>query len=198
MFSDFWLCFVPLFVAVDAIGLLPVYLGLTEGLSRWERRRVAVQSTATALGVAVVFLFLGQWILRLLGITIGDFMVAGGALLFVIALSDLLSTAKEPRHGDPTTVGAVPLGVPLTVGPAVLTTILLLANQYGQQSTVLALASNLLLTGVMFWFAEGIDCFLGRNGTRTFSKIMALVVAAIAVKMIRLGMIELIAAWRAA
>ena len=190
--SNFWLCFVPLFVAVDAIGLLPVYIGLTEGFSAPERRRIVGESVITAMAVAVGFLFVGQWLLRLLGITTADFMIAGGGLLFVFALTDLFVTAKGQRRVDPHSVGAVPIGVPLTVGPAVLATILLLADQYGRLLTVLAVLANIAIAGLVFWSADRLDRLLGRTGTRTFSKIMALVLAAIAVKMIRMGVVEII------
>ena len=79
---DFWLCFVPLFVAVDAIGVLPMYLSLTEGLDPSRVRRVLLQSVATATAVALAFLGGGKALMTLLGITVADFMIAGGVLLF--------------------------------------------------------------------------------------------------------------------
>jgi multiple antibiotic resistance protein len=185
--STFWLCFVPLFVAVDAVGTLPIYLALTEGFSRAQRRRVLVQSVVTALAVAVGFLFVGQWVFRLLGITVADFMVAGGLLLLAFATTDLLSVEKVRRKADPQSVGAVPIGVPLTVGPAVLTTIILLGNQHGRAPTVLALVVNVALAGAVFWFGQWIDRVLRRTGIRTVSKIANLILAAIGVMMIRLG-----------
>jgi multiple antibiotic resistance protein len=107
-------------------------------------------------------------------------------------MSDLFVTAKGRRQVDPHSVGAVPIGVPLTVGPAVLATILLLAAQYGRLLTVAAVAANIIIAGVVFSLAQVFDRLLGRTGTRTFSKIMSLVLAAIAVKMIRMGVIEII------
>ncbi len=85
--TDFWLCFVPLFVAVDAVGLLPVYLGLTEGFSASEHRRVLWQSMLTAMIVALAFLWVGRAAFRFLGITEPDFMIAGGILLFGFSMS---------------------------------------------------------------------------------------------------------------
>jgi len=185
----FWLCFVPLFVAMDAIGLLPIYLSLTEGLDRPEKRRVLVESLVTAFVVAVVFLFVGQWVFRLLGITIADFMVAGGTLLFVFAMIDLNDTGtKRSRKASPQSVGAVPLGVPLIVGPAVLATIILLANQHGHSPTVLAIVANIALVGVVFHFSHFLDRILGRTGIRTVSMITSLILAAIAVMMVRIGL----------
>jgi multiple antibiotic resistance protein len=189
---NFWLCFVPLFVAVDAIGLLPVFISLTDGFSAPERRRIIVESVITAMAVAVGFLFVGQWVFQLLGITTADFMIAGGVLLFVFAMSDLFVTPEAQRRVDAQSVGAVPLGVPLTVGPAVLATILLLAAQYGRLLTVASVVANITLAGLVFSLAPSLNRVLGRTGTRAISKIMSLVLAAIAVKMVRMGVIEII------
>ena len=110
----------PIFVAVDAIGVLPIFIGLTNGLPPAKIRRVVYQSVLTAAVVALSFIAAGTWILRLLGITIADFMIAGGLMLFAISLNDLLTAEKSRRMVDPTSLGAVPLGVPLITGPAVL------------------------------------------------------------------------------
>lgn len=99
--KSFWLCFVPLFVAVDALGVLPMFIGLTEGLDDGQRRRAVRQSVVTAAGVALAFLAIGTGLFRLLGITVADFMIAGGILLFVISLSDLLRLEKVHRKADP-------------------------------------------------------------------------------------------------
>jgi len=128
--KDFWLCFVPLFVAVDAVGVLPMYLGLTVGLDPSKHRRVLYQSVVTAAAVALAFLVAGKALLSLLGITVADFMIAGGIVLFVISVTDLFTTEKTQRRVDVDSLGAVPLGVPLITGPAVLTTTILLLDQY--------------------------------------------------------------------
>lgn len=192
--QQFWLCFVPLFVAVDAIGLLPVYLALTEGFTPVEHRRVLWQSMLTAMLVALGFLWIGQAAFRLLGIAVADFMIAGGVVLFGFAIRDLLAVEKPPQRLDPQSVGAVPIGVPLTVGPAVLTTLLLLAGEHGYGPTLAALFANLVLAWMVLWFSHGIDRFLGPSGTRTVSKVASLILAAIAVKMVRSG---LEAIWKA-
>ncbi|MGA2093935.1 MAG: MarC family protein, partial [Sedimentisphaerales bacterium] len=90
MLKDILLSLIPLFVAVDAIGVLPIFVSLTEGLTKGEKSKIIVQSMFTASLLAIGFVFLGQLVFRLLGITIGDFMVAGGALLFCIAIIDLV------------------------------------------------------------------------------------------------------------
>ena len=186
-FKSFWLCFVPLFVAVDAIGILPMFVSLTEGLGLPVLRRVIRQSVLTATGVGLSFLAVGKAALEVLGVTVGDFMVAGGSLLFVISVSDLLRAEKVQRRVDPEGLGAVPLGVPLITGPAVLTTSILLLNEHGIVVTAAAFVPNVLIAGIVFYFAEAINRGLGNAGAKTASKIAGLLLAAIAVMMVRKG-----------
>lgn len=188
---DFVMVFVPLFVAVDAIGILPIFMGLTEGMASADRRRMVKQSFVTALLVAVGFIFLGKSIFRLLGITISDFMVAGGILLFLIATLDLTTGTKFARRVE--TLGAVPLGIPLIVGPAVLTTSLMLVDVHGLSATLLAVLLNLLaavgiLLSADFWYR-----ILGQTGSQAVSKVASLILAAIAVMMIRRGLLMVLA-----
>lgn len=183
--KPFMLCFIPLFVAVDAVGVLPLFMGLTEGVDDGRRRRIVLQSVLTAASVVAVFIFAGPRLLRVLGITVNDFMIAGGALLFVIALRDLLLMEKTQRAMDPDTLGAVPIGVPLITGPAVLTTSMLLVDQYGPPLTLAAALLNVGIAGVVFWFAGPIRRTLGSAGTKILSKIASLLLASIAVMLIR-------------
>ena len=188
----FLLCFVPLFVAVDALGVLPIFISLTEGLTPSQKRKVLIQSLLTASAVALVFLAIGPTILTALNITVSDFMVAGGLLLLVISLSDLLTGEKRQRIVDPETLGAVPLGVPIITGPAVLTTSVLLTNVHGMGITTLALLANIGIAGIIFWFAQPITRFLGNAGTMILSKMASLFLATIAVMLIRRGLVEII------
>jgi multiple antibiotic resistance protein len=183
--NEFMLAFVPLFVAVDVIGTLPMFLGLTEGMAPEKRRHIVRQSILTALPVAVGFLFLGQFLFDRLGITMNDFMVAGGTLLFIIATIDIISGIKYARRID--TIGAVPLGIPLIVGPAVLTTELMLAGVHGRPATILAIIVNIGLAGLVLMSSDFWARLLGKAGSQAFSKVASLILAAIAVMMIRKG-----------
>lgn len=180
-------------MAVNVIGVLPMFMNFTEGLERPRINRIIVQSVVTATIVAVIFLAVGKVILDLLGITVSDFMIAGGTLLFIISLDDLISMERRWSQIDPESLGAVPLGVPLIVGPAVLTTILILVQEYGPLATVAALIVNILLTGITFWLHAPIIRVLGKSGARTVSKLAALLLAAIAVMMVRKGIMLLLA-----
>ncbi|MDF1554175.1 MAG: MarC family protein [Deferrisomatales bacterium] len=190
--KTFWLCFVPLFIAVDVPGVLPIFLGLTEGLSREQIRKVTLQSTVTAAVVALLFLWIGQNVFALLGVTVADFMVAGGVLLFVISVGDLLTVQKRLRQVDPESLGPVPLGVPLIVGPAVLTSSILLANEYGLGWTALAIVSNIGLVALAFVLGGPIHRLLGTAGTKVLSKLSSLLLASIAVMIIRRGLTMLL------
>jgi multiple antibiotic resistance protein len=191
--NKFWFCFLPIFMAVNVIGVLPLFMNLTEGLDRPKINRIIVQSVVTATVVAVIFLAVGKIILDLLGITVSDFMIAGGTLLFIISLDDLMSVERRWSQIDPESLGAVPLGVPLIVGPAVLTTILILVNEYGSLATVAALIVNILIAGFIFWLYAPIIRLLGKSGARTVSKLAALLLAAVAVMMVRKGVMLLLA-----
>jgi len=191
---NFWLCFVPLFVAVDVVGLLPIFIGLTDGMEKRMRRRVVGESVLTALAVAAGFVALGKLLFRLLGVTVGDFLIAGGTLLFVIALADLVASQKLPQravHADDH-LGAVPLGVPLIVGPAVLTTSFVLVDAYGIAATLAAAVANILIVGLAFRWSDAIVRIIGRSGARVFSKLVSLILAAMAVMYIRQGIIQTI------
>ncbi|NLW50614.1 MAG: MarC family protein [Candidatus Brocadiaceae bacterium] len=190
---DFWLCFVPLFVAVDAMGVTPMFVGLTEGLSGPRLHRIILQSLVVALAVGLLFLAVGKAVLALLGVSIADFMVAGGTLLFVLSVRDLVTVEKTERQVDPDSLGAVPLGVPLIAGPAVLTTSLLLLNQHGIVPTAAALTVNVLIAGGLFWVSPGLNRVLGKAGSKALSKLASLLLAAIGVMIVRRGIEMLLA-----
>ena len=191
---DFWLCFFPLFVAVDAVGILPLFMHLTEGVEPRVVRRVIVQSMVTALAVALAFLAVGQWVFHYLGITVADFLIAGGILLFTISLTDVITVEKRVAQVDTDSLGVVPIGVPLIVGPAVLTTIFVLVGEYGVAPVVAATVVNIGIAGAVFWLSEPIHRLLGRSGSRALSKLAGILLAAIAVMMVRKGLIML---WQA-
>jgi len=188
----FWVCFVPIFFAVDAFGVLPMFLGFTEDMESEKVHQIIYQSVITASIVALAFLAVGIAVFKLLGITIADFLVAGGILLFVISLSDLFMTEKIQRRTDPESLGAVPLGVPLITGPAVLTTSILLINDHGLMMISAAILLNISIAGMIFFFARGIHRFLGKAGAKTISKIASLLLAAIGVMMVRKGIASFI------
>lgn len=187
--KSFLLVFIPIFVAMDAFGVLPLFVSFTEHVHKSDRRRILTQSIITAFLIGVVFLFLGKWIFRILGVLVSDFKIAGGMVLLVISLRDILQYEKA-RRLPTATMGAVPIGTPLITGPAVLTTIIILLDSYGVFLTVSSFVANLLIVWVSFSYAEAISRFLGKAGSKAFSKIASLLLAAIAVMMMRKGIVD--------
>jgi len=189
--KDFLLTFIPIFIAMDALGVLPLFISFTEHLSMRDKSRILSQSIITAFLIGIVFLFLGNWIFKILGVLVADFKIAGGLVLLAISLRDILQ--YEKGHKLPTdTMGAVPIGTPLITGPAVLTTMIILLDTHGLPLTIFAFVINLLIAFVTFSYAVTIAKVLGKAGSKAFSKIASLLLAAIAVMMIRKGIIETI------
>ncbi|MEJ2183355.1 MAG: MarC family protein [Nitrospirota bacterium] len=185
--------FIPLFVAIDPFWLLPLFMSLTSGATRERKRGIIRQSLVTALVVSFAFAALGELIFGVLGITVNDFKIAGGLLLLVLAILDLTSTEYKEKLASSQVMGVVPIGVPLIAGPAVLTSILVLVDHYGMAATMTALTLNFLVLWASLSFAARIVEFLGTGGVAALSKIMAILLASIAVMMIRLGVAGYIA-----
>jgi multiple antibiotic resistance protein len=182
----FALAFIPIFVAVDALGVLPLFISFTESLRKTERSRIIKDSMVTAIAVSIIFIFVGKGAFRFLGITVYDFMIAGGALLFILAINDLLRSEKTTRIPD-SNLGVVPLGMPLIVGPAVLTTSLMMLDVYGLIPTLVSVVLNISIAGVIFFSANSIIRIIGKGGAKAVSKVASLFLAAIAVMLVRKG-----------
>lgn len=184
------LAFIPIFVAVDALGVLPVFISLTQHTEKSRRFKIIRDSMVTAALIAIVFIFIGKSLFRFLGITVYDFMVAGGSLLFIISINDLLKPDKAARIPEQT-LGVVPLGMPLIVGPAVLTTSLIIMDTYGLIPTLISVILNILIAGIIFCMADLVIKSIGKGGAKAISKVASLFLAAIAVMMIRKGVVHI-------
>ncbi len=186
MIHKFFVAFIPIFVAIDPIGLVAMFMGLAGNASREHRHREGFIGIFTALCVSVGFVFLGKIIFTALGITVADFQVAGGLILLGLAGRELLNISPADREAT-NDFGVVPLGMPLIAGPALLTALLILVDTVGLVFTLFSLVVNLALVAVAFWNADLVARWMGRQGLRGVSKIVALLLAAIAVSLIRRG-----------
>ena len=182
----FWHAFIPLFVALDGVGLLPMFWGMASRLSPRQRQRVVTEAVATAFLVTVGFLLISRWVFELLGLEFTDLMVAAGAILLVLALRDLLLPDLRPKEQSDSP-GVVPLGVPLLAGPAVLTTSLLVRDRYGWPLTLLVLVTNLALAWLILRSSDWLMKRLGRDGAQVISKIFSLILTAFGIMLIRQG-----------
>lgn len=190
------LCFIPLFVAVDAIGNLPFVLSLTQDEDAAERKNIIRYAMLTALGLGLGFLAIGRGLLVVLGLQPADFLVAGGLILFVLTIRHFTTGKLVELQGNEKTkeiIGVVPIGTPLVVGPAVLATLLLLTSQYGIPTVLLAFVLNLVAAWIIFSQASRIARVMREPGLRAVSQIASLLLGVIAVMMVRKGVVELIA-----
>jgi multiple antibiotic resistance protein len=182
--------FIPIFVAIDVFAILPLFVSLTAGIPD-PRRLIIRDSIFTAVIVGLFFVALGEAIFNVLGITPDDFKIAGGLVLLIFAVLEIMRHEEE-RRKPMGRVGVVPIGVPLIVGPAVLTTLLVLVDHYGIVPTIISFILNLFVVWFFFSKAERIINFFGKGGVIGISKVMALLLASIAVMMIRLGITNII------
>lgn len=165
-------------------------MSLVDGIEKPQKTKIINQSVITALSVSIGFLALGKFVFSVLGIEIYDFKMAGGLLLLVFAINDLLFSEKGKRPITPT-MGVVPLGIPLVVGPAVLTSIIVTVDTYGYIPTVTSLVVNLIIVWVVFLKSNFIYRLMGEGGSKAFAKVASLLLAAIAVMMVRRGFMDM-------
>ncbi len=187
MIEKFLLAFIPVFVAIDPIGLVAIFMGLGTRASSEHRRRQAFLGLVTGLLVSIGFIFLGKIIFKALGITVADFQVGGGLILLALAVRELVGFGPHDRGGGENEFGVVPLGMPLIAGPALLTALLILVDSVGVVFTIASLLVNLALVAVALCNADWFARLMGAQGLRGVSKIIALLLAAIAISLIRRG-----------
>jgi multiple antibiotic resistance protein len=187
--ENFLLAFIPLLVSIDPVGTLPLFLGLTEGMSRDERNKLVYQAVFTALAIGLIFGTAGRFIFSILGITASDFRVAGGLLLLLISMREIFGTSvkRVPGQLEESFMGVVPLGTPIIAGPAMLTTLLILQDEHRFLTIMLALFANLLLTLAVLGNADRISEKIGVGASRAMAKVVAIFLAAIGVNMVRKG-----------
>lgn len=191
LFGSFLAAFIPLFVAMDVIGVLPIYISLIEGHDRKEQRTVLLEALLTVMILGLLFVTLGRNIFSFLGVTLQDFMIGGGLIMLILAISDLVSPEKT-RQRPSGSIGVVPIGMPLIMGPASITTLMLHADMFGLPITIAVLIVNLIIALAVFSASGPIMRLLGKGGTQAVSKVANLLLAAIAVMIIRRGLIEII------
>lgn len=185
--QSFLLTFVPLFIVLDAVGNLPFVISLSDGCTPKERRKMIVSATITAAIVGFAFLFLGKIILNLMGISVGSFAIGGGIILMVLAINFMVS-GRTVEADKEEMVAVVPIGTPLTVGPATIATLLLLSTQFPLYWVIISFALNIFLVWAIFSSSSFFMKILGKGGIRAVSKVASLLLAAIAVNMVIKGL----------
>jgi multiple antibiotic resistance protein len=188
--------FVTIIVIMDPLGSTPVFLSLTRGYSAGERRGAALQAVGLAAGVILAFALFGERLLDVLGISLPSLQVAGGLLLVLVAL-ELLNPRSEAAFVDPTdrrNVALVPLGTPLLAGPGAIATTMVYMRQadgaWDGVTVVLGLLGALAVVYLALRFAGALTRVLRENGVHVLSRIVGLLLAAIAVQLVAQGIQE--------
>ena len=183
--------FITLFVIMDPIGNLPLFISLTKGMPISEVKRNIDRSIFVAGVLLFAFLFLGLQIFDFFNINIDSFQIAGGIILFIIGLLYVFgATFKVIKHS--TTDLSVPLGTPLLTGPGTITTTIILVNEKGTFVTVIAAFLTLLATWLILANSSRLYKILGPHWTNVISRVMGIILAAIAVEFITEGVLHII------
>lgn len=178
----FFYIFIPLFVAIDPIGLILIFTSLTKNFNSKNKITIINHSVISSFIVAMIFLFTGRFILLSLGVSVYDMQVAGGIILFLLASKDLMG---EPSNiTNPKEIGIAPLGCPLIVGPTVITSLLFLSEKFGILLTLSSLCVNLLLLYILLRSSNLIIRFLGENILKITSTIIAMLLVTLGVGMV--------------
>ncbi|TCD13121.1 MarC family protein [Oricola cellulosilytica] len=198
---------VTLFVTIDPPGLAPLFLAVTTGMNRTERRQVAFRATTIAFGVFVVFALAGTLILSLFGITLPAFRVAGGLLLFWIAF-EMVFERRQERHENTAkraitqdeihSVSVFPLAIPLLAGPGAISATILLSGDFNepiQRTALIAIIFGIIVvTYGVFLIAERVDGLLGETGRTVLTRLLGVILSALAVQFVADGIKALIEA----
>ncbi len=178
---------IALFIIVDPFGNIPIFMGLTEKVEAVQRKKVYNTATLVGFVLLLVFAFTGQEILTIFGLSIYSFEVAGGILLLIVSIRILITGGMHEEMSSPESLGAVPIAMPLLVGPGAITTTIFNLQAYGIAVTILSVLVVLSVTWVILRFSDGIYRFLGKTGSLVIARVMALLIAAIAIQYIMTG-----------
>jgi MarC family membrane protein len=190
--------FVTLLVIIDPFGLTPLFVALTQGMSARARRAIAVRACITAAGLLTLFAAFGETVLGFVGISMAAFRVAGGALLFLTAL-DMLFERRAKRREDQTgddrpDPSVFPLAIPLIAGPGSIASIILLSGQSpgleGLGVVVAVMLAVLCVVLVMFLLSGLLERLLGKTGINVVTRLLGMLLAALAVQFILDGLRE--------
>jgi len=180
-----------LFVVLDPPGNAPLFHYFTRGMDRSARIRTIRTSIVIATGILILFATAGEAMLSYFGITVNDFRIAGGVVLFIYAVTGLLgrSAAEEVRGED---IAVVPLAIPLLAGPGAITAIVYIRYVAGLTTALAAIGINMVIAWLMLENGDKLLSLLGRRGSVALEKVMSILLAAYAVAMVREGVIALI------
>ncbi|CTQ32421.1 MarC family protein [Jannaschia rubra] len=187
--------FTALFVVIDPIGLTPIFVALTAGMSARHRRAIAIRACLIGALLLIAFAFLGESILGFLGISMPAFRIAGGILLFLTALEMLFEKRTQRREGQadhpPPDPSVFPLALPLIAGPGAIATMILLTDQASTLGSVQAIGVMLAVIAVvfvLFQLATPMERMLGHTGNNVVTRLLGMLLAALSVQFVLDGL----------
>lgn len=169
-----------LFAVIDIIGSIPIIISLRQRVGELQSEKASIVS----LVIMIAFLFIGQSILKLIGIDVSDFAIAGSLILFVLALEMILGI-KIHKDEAPHTASIVPLAFPLIAGTGTLTTLLSLRAEYSLTSIIISICINTIFVFLVLKNTKRIESFLGISGIAVLHKVLGVILLAIAIKLFR-------------
>jgi len=175
---------ITLFIIVDPLGNIPIFISLTKGMTIEHRQKAFRTAIFTGFILLISFALVGQQIFMLFGISLYSFMIAGGILLLIISIRILVRGEWEEESNPPESIGVVPIGFPLLVGPGAITTTILNLQASGVIVTVIAVLIVFAVAQIILRLIDPIYRFLGNSGSLVISRLMALLIAAIAIQYI--------------
>ncbi|MGD1005575.1 MAG: MarC family protein [Methanoregulaceae archaeon] len=179
--------FAALFIILDPLLSVPIFAAMTKGQTTREIHRQAFIAVAVAGGLMYLFLFFNTTIFDVLGLNLPSFQIAGGLLLFLLGMQEALGIDIGHCKDHSKTAAGVVIGTPLLCGPGTITTVMLLANGYGTFIPFVAITLSLVATWLILYFAADIQRILGDVVTDIMGKVLGMLVAAIAVKIVFSG-----------
>jgi multiple antibiotic resistance protein len=185
--------FAALFIILDPLLSVPVFAAMTKGQTAAEIHKQAFIAVAVAGGLMYIFLIFNTAIFTILGLNFPAFQIAGGIILFLLGLQEALGIELGRCKDHTATAAGVVIGTPLLCGPGTITTVMLLSKEYGLLIPFIAITLSLLATWFILYYAEGIQHILGDVVTDIMGKVLGMLVAAIAVKIIASGILAYIA-----
>jgi len=181
-----------LFIMLDPLGNIPIFMSLTEKMPKKQRAKTFNTAVIVSIILLLLFAFAGQEIFSIFGISIHSFQIAGGILLLIIAIRLIITGRIIDLEKTPESVGAVPIAMPLLVGPGAITTAIFSIQQYGMSITTVAIIIVLTITWIILRSTRRIYHFLGKSGALVIAQVNALFIAAIAVQFILMGIAQFI------
>ena len=175
---------ITLFIIVDPLGNIPIFISLTKGMAKEDRQKAFRTAIFTGFILLISFALVGQQIFMLFGISLYSFMIAGGILLLIISIRILVRGEWEEDSTTPESIGVVPIGFPLLVGPGAITTTILNLQASGVIVATIAVLMVFVVVQIILRLIDPIYRFLGSSGSLVISRLMALLIAAIAIQYI--------------